>query len=123
VSVLATTRVGRYYRTTVPREVRRLLGIKEGDEVEWAFEDGKVVVRKGAGDVTKCPFCGYEADASKFKPLRDPWKFRFYEVKMLECPRCYSTFNYYFGISPRNGKVSEFVIRIRPGSAVKGNRL
>jgi len=44
--VLAVTRVGRYYRTTIPREVRRLLGIGENDEVEWVFEDGKVVIKK-----------------------------------------------------------------------------
>ena len=44
--VLAATRVGRYYRTTIPREVRKLLGIDENDEVEWVFEDNKIVVRK-----------------------------------------------------------------------------
>jgi AbrB family looped-hinge helix DNA binding protein len=49
VPVLATTRVGRYYRTTVPREVRRLLGINENDKIEWVFEDSKVVVRKKGG--------------------------------------------------------------------------
>jgi len=46
VPVLATTRVGRYYRTTIPREVRRLLGTNENDEIEWVFEDSKVIVRK-----------------------------------------------------------------------------
>ena len=49
--MLATTRVGKYYRTTVPREVRRLLGINEDDEIEWVFEDGKVVVRRKGGEV------------------------------------------------------------------------
>jgi len=44
---LSRTRVGRYNRTTVPREVRKLLGIGEGDVVEWVFEDGKVVIRRG----------------------------------------------------------------------------
>jgi len=44
--VLSVTRVGRYYRTTIPREVRKLLGLSEGDEVEWVFEDGRVVVRR-----------------------------------------------------------------------------
>jgi len=41
------TGVGRYNRTTAPREVRKLLGISEGDVVEWVFEDGKVVIRRG----------------------------------------------------------------------------
>lgn len=47
--ILATTRVGKYYRTTVPREVRRLLGINVNDGIEWVFEDGKIVVRKAPG--------------------------------------------------------------------------
>lgn len=64
--------------------------------------------------MVKCPFCGYEADASKLKPLRSPWKFRFYEVKMYECPRCHNVFNHYFGVSPRTNRASEFVIRARP---------
>jgi hypothetical protein len=31
---LSRARVGRYSRTTIPREVRKLLGISEGDVVE-----------------------------------------------------------------------------------------
>jgi len=61
--------------------------------------------------MVKCPFCGYEADVSKFKLLKEPWKFRFYTVKMLECPKCHKVFNYYYGVSPK-GKVSEYVIRV-----------
>ena len=49
MAILAKTRVGRYYRTTIPREVRKLLGIREGDEIQWMYEDGKVVVRKVSG--------------------------------------------------------------------------
>jgi AbrB family looped-hinge helix DNA binding protein len=45
--ILSRTRVGRYNRTTIPREVRKLLGISEGDVVEWVYEDGKVVIRRG----------------------------------------------------------------------------
>lgn len=45
--VLAITKVGKGYRTTVPREVRKLLNVGESDELEWVFENGKVVVRKG----------------------------------------------------------------------------
>jgi len=48
--VLAITRIGRYYRTTIPREVRKLLGIDEGSEIEWVFEDGRVVIRKRGGE-------------------------------------------------------------------------
>lgn len=64
--------------------------------------------------MVRCPFCGYEADVSKFKLYKEPWKFRFYTVRMLECPRCHGVFNYYHGVSPRSGKVSEFIIRVKP---------
>ncbi|MEM1793268.1 MAG: hypothetical protein QW794_06375 [Thermosphaera sp.] len=63
--------------------------------------------------MVKCPFCGFEADANRFKLLREPWRFRFYEVEMLECPRCRKVFNYYEGTSPR-GKHSSFTIRVKP---------
>lgn len=55
--VLARTRIGRYYRTTVPREVRKLLELRESDEVEWVFENGLVYVRKAEmSSMVKCPF-------------------------------------------------------------------
>ncbi|MEM0082924.1 MAG: AbrB/MazE/SpoVT family DNA-binding domain-containing protein [Candidatus Nezhaarchaeales archaeon] len=40
------TKIGRYYRTTVPREVRKLLELRGNDEVEWVFENRVVYVRK-----------------------------------------------------------------------------
>lgn len=61
----------------------------------------------------RCPYCGYESDASGFKLLRDPWKYRFYTVKMLECPKCNNVFNYYYGVS-QYGKKVEYVIKIKP---------
>lgn len=42
----AVTKIGRYYRTTIPREVRKILNLNENNEVEWVFEDGKIFVRK-----------------------------------------------------------------------------
>lgn len=47
--VLSSTRVGREYRTTVPREVRRLLELGLNDVVDWVYEDGRVYVRKRGG--------------------------------------------------------------------------
>jgi len=44
--ILATTRVGRYFRTTIPREVRKILDINEDEVIERIFEDGKIVIRK-----------------------------------------------------------------------------
>jgi transposase len=59
--------------------------------------------------MAKCPYCGYEGG---FKELRNPWNFRFYAVKRLQCPKCKGIFNLYSGVSPR-GKKSEFVIRVK----------
>mgnify|MGYP001772579152 CR=1 FL=1 len=42
--VLPVTRVSKHYRTTIPREVRKLLGLNENNEIEWVFESGKVVI-------------------------------------------------------------------------------
>lgn len=44
--ILARTRVGKYFRTTVPREVRKILEIKENDVVEWVLERDRIIVRK-----------------------------------------------------------------------------
>jgi AbrB family looped-hinge helix DNA binding protein len=46
--VLARTRVDRNNRTTVPREVRRLLEVGNGDIIEWVYEEGRVYVRKAS---------------------------------------------------------------------------
>jgi len=59
--------------------------------------------------LVKCPYCGYEA---KFRLLKS-WRFRFYDVKMLECPNCGGRFNNYLGVTSR-GRRSEYVIRIKP---------
>lgn len=48
--VSAVTLIGKYFRTTVPREVRKLLGINENDSIEWVFEDGKIIIRKASGE-------------------------------------------------------------------------
>jgi len=61
----------------------------------------------------KCPYCGYEGEASEFRLLKSPWRFRFYEVKMLECSRHREVFNYY-GVRLKSNRVSKFVIRVRP---------
>jgi bifunctional DNA-binding transcriptional regulator/antitoxin component of YhaV-PrlF toxin-antitoxin module len=48
--LLSRTKIGRDLRTTVPREVRKILDIKEDDFVEWVFEDGRIIVRRGGGN-------------------------------------------------------------------------
>ncbi len=58
----------------------------------------------------KCPYYGYNGE---FKLIK-AWKSRFYDAIMLQRLKCGGTFNHYYGISPRIGRVSEFVIRISP---------
>jgi len=48
--VLAVTHVGKYYRTTVPREVRKILEIGINDEIVWILEGDKIIVVKKARD-------------------------------------------------------------------------
>jgi len=59
--------------------------------------------------MVKCPFCGYEGESKLLKS----WRFRFYDTRMLECPRCGGRFNHYLSVTPR-GERSEFVIRVKP---------
>ena len=46
--ILNKTRIGRFYRTTVPENVRKFLNIGQGDFVEWIFNDGRIFVRKAS---------------------------------------------------------------------------
>jgi uncharacterized Zn finger protein len=41
--------------------------------------------------LVKCPFCGLERG---FESLKS-WKSRFYDVRMLRCPRCGGRFDHY----------------------------
>jgi len=59
--------------------------------------------------MVKCPYCGYEGE---FKLIKK-WRFRFYDVKRLECPKCNGVFNHYMGVSVK-GKTSEFMIKVKP---------
>ena len=40
--LLKITIIGKYNRTTVPGEVRKLLGFKEGGRIAWYYENGKM---------------------------------------------------------------------------------
>jgi transposase-like protein len=59
--------------------------------------------------MVKCPYCNNEGG---FKEIKS-WRFRFYNVKRLQCPNCNGIFNYYYGVSSR-GRRSEFVIKVKP---------
>lgn len=49
---VATSRVTSKGQVTVPEEIRRALGIEQGDRLEWtATREGRVEVRKARGQV------------------------------------------------------------------------
>ena len=41
--LLKITIIGKYNRTTVPSEVRKLLSLKEGDKIAWYYENSKII--------------------------------------------------------------------------------
>ena len=65
---------------------------------------------KFIGGKLRCPYCGNEEN---LKVLKE-WKFRFYDVKRIQCLKCNGIFNYYEGKSPK-GKLSKFTIRVKRG--------
>ncbi|MEM4976812.1 MAG: hypothetical protein QXT64_05770 [Desulfurococcaceae archaeon] len=62
--------------------------------------------------MVKCPYYGFESGLEGFNQLREPWRFKFYEVKMHECPRYKGVFNYYEGTSPRGKLVSLVTLHV-----------
>ncbi|MEM3778232.1 MAG: hypothetical protein QW039_04540 [Fervidicoccaceae archaeon] len=88
----------------------------KGLEQRELFEGGKYIYydaslhnRKVHLFMVKCPFCGYEGEIPQLKS----WKFRFYSVARMQCPKCNGIFNYYRG-EGKGGKVSEFTIKVKP---------
>ncbi|QPG51216.1 AbrB/MazE/SpoVT family DNA-binding domain-containing protein [Saccharolobus solfataricus] len=39
------SKVTRNFQVTIPYEIRKVLGIKEGDYIEFAIENGKVMIK------------------------------------------------------------------------------
>jgi AbrB family looped-hinge helix DNA binding protein len=57
------TKVTKKYQTTIPEEVRKYLGVKAGEEVEWSVVKAMVIV-------------------SRRKKFKDPVKFLTSQVKL-----------------------------------------
>ncbi len=58
--------------------------------------------------MVRCPYCSYEGTLNTIKT----WRFRFYNVTMISCPKCGGKFNHYIGTSTKSGKKTEFVIKL-----------
>ena len=119
--LLARTRIGRDLRTTIPREVRELLGITEGDILEWVYEDGRIYVRRGVRGVVirvvvRCPYCDFEGELGEFRLLKT-WRYRWWDSLLYECPMCDGRFRYH--VDP-TGRRKSFVMR--SGAYARGSR-
>ena len=57
-------RIDHLGRIVIPAELRRLLGINEGDYIQFSAEDGRVVIEKLE---ERCTFCGAAAGLTQFR--------------------------------------------------------
>jgi transcriptional pleiotropic regulator of transition state genes len=57
-------RIDHLGRIVIPSELRRLLGINEGDYIQFSAEDGRVVIEKLE---ERCTFCSASADLTQFR--------------------------------------------------------
>jgi transcriptional pleiotropic regulator of transition state genes len=53
-------------RIVIPKEIRKVLGINDGDSLEIAKVDNEVVVRKY---IKGCIFCGSDKEVLKFRDV------------------------------------------------------
>jgi len=57
-------RIDHLGRIVIPAELRRLLGINDGDYIQFSAEDGRVVIEKLE---ERCTFCGAASDLAQFR--------------------------------------------------------
>jgi len=60
-------RIDHLGRIVIPAELRRLLGINEGDYIQFSAEDGRVVIEKLE---ERCTFCGSASELNQFRSKR-----------------------------------------------------
>ena len=66
---MASSTISSKGQVTVPIEVRHRLGLKEGDRVEFVFEDGRTVLRPARPE--KNPFTEYIGCLPAFSSLAE----------------------------------------------------
>lgn len=72
--MLSKTKVSRGYLTVVPKEVRKVSRVREGDFLEWSLEGDKIVIRprhrRTVDDITAIISHGGDAVVSKRRVQR-----------------------------------------------------
>lgn len=53
---MITSKLTSKAQTTIPQAVRTALKLKEGDEITYSIEDGRVILFKRAADIAEDPF-------------------------------------------------------------------
>jgi antitoxin PrlF len=56
---MITSRISSKAQTTIPQPVRTALGLKEGDEIAYAIEDGRVVMTRAEQSKQDDPFATF----------------------------------------------------------------
>ena len=47
---MGISKITRNYQLTLPKDVRKIVGLREGDEVMLTVENGKITITKSVGD-------------------------------------------------------------------------
>lgn len=53
---MITSKLTAKAQTTIPQAVRNALGLREGDELAYAIEDGRVILTKARVETAEDPF-------------------------------------------------------------------
>ncbi len=62
---MITSKLTRNARTTIPQPVREALHLREGDELAYAIEEGRVILTKAARGAVEDPFATFSEWASE----------------------------------------------------------
>ena len=69
MSLVASSKLNSKGQVTLPREVRTRLGLKQGDRVEFVFEEGRTTIRPTRGHEN--PFAKYVGALATFSDIRE----------------------------------------------------
>ena len=53
---MITSKLTSKAQTTIPQPVRQVLGLREGDEIAYSIEDGRVILTRAAAPPAHDPF-------------------------------------------------------------------
>ena len=53
---MITSKLTSKAQTTIPQAVRTALRLREGDEIAYVIEDGRVILTRASGEVSDDPF-------------------------------------------------------------------